>query len=67
MGEMHLKATAAFFLAFVGKGHETNRERLPICYLHPKCEKNRLINGQDAFKGRCGLCLAFDGKGHKTN
>ena len=24
MGKMHLKAAAAFFLAFVGKGHEIN-------------------------------------------
>ena len=67
MGEMHLKAAAAFVLAFDGKGHERNRERMPTGYLHAKFEQNRSKNGRDAFKGHCGLCLAFVGKGHETN
>ena len=44
-----------------------NGEWLPISYLYDKFEQNGSINGQDTFKGRCGLCLAFDGKGHETN
>ena len=42
-----LKAAAPIFWPFDMKGHKTNWERLPISYLHVKCEQNRSIDGRE--------------------
>ena len=66
MTEIPQKGCQGLCLAFDVKGHRTNRQQWPICYLQAKFEPNKARSGLDTINGRCSLCLAFDFEGHGT-
>ena len=66
MTEIPQKGCQGLCLAFDIKGHRTNCQQWPKCYLQAKFEPNQARSGLDTINGRCSLCLAFDFEGHGT-